>query len=668
MKHSYLLIALILAGFLTGKSHISHAQIQQSNIISPVSERVFQDALSHYRAFNFDRAQEIFKEVDNIPEAILLRGNSLFALARYEEAKEVLLNAAQLPFDDLSQEATYSLALTHLALRNFTDGLKLLIELESSPFETLGERSSALFEEYNAFLSVNQRNKLLSQSDIDHNLQFRLIQGGIVYHDYDNARAFLNLAERSRLKREDILSLRQLFNETSFSVEETEAGELTESVAELVYGKNELTEKDSEISLPFPQVKAPQGFVYRIGVVLPQQKRDAEGYEVSRNIYYGLLMSIEGYNQSQNNTRIVLRLFETDTNEAYEGSNENYFDEKIEEWIEKEKPDVIIGPLFSEDARKLANAAAITQTPVIAPLANSEDLSADNPFFFHANPTFEARGRRMAELATQYLGHLRISILVDQNSLGAIEAEAFRKRAIELGAEIPYFFKTNLQARRFDMAEFSRYFTSDPKLLNLEEDELEEFTKTWKESDALFLPVSGSAAPTVIDLMMTQLLALRSNVQVIGSQEFGMARINPQAARRFRVMYSEVFYREDSSSEIMDFNSIYRSEFGRSPDLFSFVGFDLGNFIASNFDFSSNPEYFKEGLKVHPRFRGLGQQFDFAGGQINSAILPLQFTDGRFRIREFPNEPVYDLFELRAEEEEERLRELEEEAGIEPQY
>ena len=626
-KHSAMYRILVLFLFLTALG-FSNAASQDGAPFSYTEDEqaLFFEALENYRAFNYEAAVELLSDLEDMPEAMLYKGNSLFALSRYSEASDVFRLVRSLPFSDLSQEATYGLAIVHLAQRNYGRGLTLLAELSQTFDPALSERSERMMESWIGFLSYKQRMAALEDSE-SQALQRELIRTGIRIHDYEQGRQLINRAQRLRLGRDFVDEMRELHS--AIDEERSEAEEVEEQEKSLI------------------TYSVPEEFSYRIGVVLPQQQRDDDGFEVSRALYYGLVLAVEEHNQNPENTNIELVLLDLN-NEESDSINVNSepqqadLPRRIEDLIENSRPDILFGPLFSEDARILADVAHSFEIPVLAPLANTEDLTINNSWFFHANPTFSERGKRMAEIAVHYLGHRKISIMVDNTTVGVEEARAFRRRAIELGAEIPYYISEDFQARRFDLSVFSRYFTSNPSLLNMEDDELEIFVNSWVESDALYMPVAGSSAPTIIDLMMTQLLALRSNVQVLGSQEFGQTSINRQAARRFNIVYSEVFYRDNESEQVKNFRDDYRTAYGREPDLFSYIGYDNGAFMANVLTLAGNPEQTQKAMQHEP-FQGISQRFNFTDGQINTAILPIHFSDDRFRILELPDEPVFDI-------------------------
>lgn len=604
---------------------ISSPVMLSGQIYLPADQERFSEGLSHYRNFSYERAVEAFRDAQSLPEAQLMLGNTLFKLNKMEEAADVLAALHGAGYGEISEEAAFSLAVVHFSQRNITRGLELLTQLRQTFDPELAERARILSGQWSAFLTLSQRMQALDESG-DHATRLLLLETGIDVHQRDEARQLITKAMQLGLSREDTNTLRN---------------RLDSRIARNTPGRS--------VQNGLALYDVPEGFVYRIGVVLPQQSRSEDAFGVSRAMFNGLLLAVSEYNRSQSATQIELRLFSNPNAapaQSPEQTRSERFYSQISGEVQQWRPDVIFGPLFSDEAAVLARIGREFEIPVLAPLANSEDLTSGNPWIFQLNPTFRERGRLMAEIAVQYLGHRRISILVDANSIGVTEAEAFRQRALELGAEIPYYIREDFQSQRFDMSPYSRLFTSDPRLLNLEDDELESFLMAWKPSDALFMPLTGSAGRTVIDLMMTQLMALRSNVQVIGSQEIGGMNLNQQAARRFRVVYSEVFDKDAADPRADAFTQEFRNAFGSSPDMFATIGYDSGIFITQLLDQSGNPEQFRTAARNHEGYRGIGKRFDFRSSQVNNALIPLEFGQNGFRRINLAPEPVFDPTEL----------------------
>lgn len=659
LSFSLLLLFLLSTAVETRAQGISY---------SPLSEEIFRDGLSHYQNLDYGKAAEVFSEIDDVPEAQLLRGNSLYALGRYQEAAEVLSRLIEAELVDISQEARFTLGLTELSRRNYEAGLLHLNELDAGTVFSpeLGKQAEEQVLAYARFFSFAQRAALLETEAVQaaSSLHFTLLREGLRRHGADEVRQLYTKAQRAGVSGDRLNELQDILQRRQEEAEEKEEDNISDESG-----------KPEDIEDAIPELPVPPGFTYHIGVVLPQQDREERGYEVSRALYLGMLMAVQEYNQRQNERGIQLHLINfnpvaeaaADTTLPADSLRiENGESAEADSLQEPEAPvirytrrllesqplDLLFGPLFTSEAAELAGLAKEQQIPLIAPLANSQDLTEDNAWVFHANPTFAVRGARMAEIVTQYMGQRRISVLVEQGSLGEADALSFRKRAIELGAEIPYFFNENLQARQFDVRPFTRFFTSDVSLLNIRDEEEERaFKENLKPVDALYVPLTGQPAPTLFNLLMTQLQALRSNIQVIGSQELGSTGISEGAARRFELVYPETFYRDEDSKEAFEsFEESYEEQYARSATEFSYIGYNLAQFMQQALRRAGNPDYTSHALRLLPAMEGLGQKINFDGGQINTALIPMRYGEDGYRPMFIPEQPIFDLVQERADE------------------
>src|SRR5699024_10436046 len=112
--------------------------------------------------------------------------------------------------------------------------------------------------------------------------------------------------------------------------------------------------------------------------------------------YFGYIMAAEKFNRRHTDKKAFIRYQNTGTSmdsAAYALTNLawNY------------NADVVLGPLFSDQARSMARMAEQYQIPLVAPLANSDTLNIDNPYVYQANPTFISHGEKMAAFAVNQL-------------------------------------------------------------------------------------------------------------------------------------------------------------------------------------------------------------------------------------------------------------------------
>lgn len=544
-------------------------------------EDLFNIGLDFYRYSEFQKAAAVFVRLDT-PEAHLFAGKSYFNLGEHQKASEHLTRARSGSTPDVHFDASYTLALNFFRMKRFGEALDLLYNIKNdSPWPDLAEQASLDFDAINRFIMPEQRVAAVLGSRIQPVREI-ILTYAIQNLDRMAGQRLIGEVQEAGIRDAWVTGLRSHLNS---------------HFADVVF---------------VPEL--PDGYVFNIGVLLPQQDRTEDVYQVSRELYYGLLMAAEDFNRGTDRARVAVHVAHhepgTSIGDMFTKLKQDHY------------ADVIFGPLYSNDAKVLAELSAIHSVPVVAPLANSDDLSGKSRYFFQSNPNFSIRGRKMADIAVNTLGYDTLAIIVDVNSNGLIEARAFRQRAEELGAEVAYFFSADFWARRFEVSDFTQYFAGSHRLL-------EDTTITLRHVDALFLPFTGEAGTTLIERTLTDLLALRSRVSIIGTEEWGLANVTPEAMNRFNIVYSAVFNRDNTAEDVTGFRADYENRFGHEPDMFAFAGYDNGRFIMQALLEAANPLRLPEVMRSKPLFEGLGQHIFFDGGQVNTAIQPLLMTRPR---------------------------------------
>ncbi len=556
-----------------------------TTVLAQADQR-FNEAIAHFEVGEYDDAIAILENLDS-PEARLFLGKSFYNTAGYTAAGQVLSNLRTDPSlpEDIRHEAGLTFALTMLHSRNYGVAFDILDELHQSGYNrSVRDQANRYFNQFSRFLTVAERkNAVFSASRIS--AKSRLLNDGVRIHPSETAQRFVKMAELQlgSSHENEIQRIRQAA--TSNRVNATRLN-------------------------PEGNLSAPEEITYNIGLILPQQDRQSDIFEVSRAIYFGVLLAIEQHNALGDAPNVILHHAHKEEDDEVE--------DLFHQLIWDHNIDAMIGPLFSEDAEVLAALANTYQIPLIAPLANSEILGKSNSFMFQANPTFRERGRAMARMAMERQGYRSFSVIVDENSLGMESAAAFSEEVLRRGGRLVHFFADNFRDRNFEVDDYTQYFSGNPELVDT--------TITLERFDALYMPFTGGGASTLIDMVITDLLRLSSPARVIGSSEFGLHSFSSNAVDRFRIIYPEVFRREEGSEAVRNFRSEYSARFGRDADLYSMIGFDNANYIIRTLNEVKNPALLANGLRNMEPWRGLNQLFDFQGGQVNLGIETIRLT------------------------------------------
>ncbi len=549
-------------------------------------ETVFNDALALFESGDYQQAILAFESIEGSDEARLMASKSYYAMGDYTNALASAQQVSSIHFEELNDEAKFIAALSLFRLREFKDSLLKFYELQSNAITPEIQSTSNLrFNEINQLLTHPQRLDIIQEINDNEALLTELFNEGMSRSDRTYGQQYINLALENRMPNTFVSEMRRSLTQIPF---------LQEPITPTM----------------------PDGMIYNLGVILPQQERGEIGYDVSRQLYYGFLLAIEEQN-SDNRNRYLSVHVASKRDYAYE--DEVSATGLFKDLVESNQIDIVFGPLFSEDAKEVAGLATQYEIPVISPLANSDDLAGISPYFYQANPTFSMRGRVIADFAVNQLEYDSLAVLVERNTAGISEANAFRQLVQEHGAHITHFFNLDFQLLRFDV-------TNQIENFALNNEVLDDTTRVLQPVDGLFLPLTGEAAPTMIDNILTNLIALQSPVTVLGTEEWGLNEINTDAVSNLNIVYTAIFNRSESDERVINFRSDYLNRYGREPSNFAFIGYDIGHFMAEAISQGVNPSLINETIQSMDLFRGINQHLHFDGEQINQGLQLIHVT------------------------------------------
>jgi ABC-type branched-subunit amino acid transport system substrate-binding protein len=535
----------------------------------------FEDGLNLYEQEEFNEALEIFTAVDD-ERADLFAGKSYYALYNFPLAIHYLRRAEQSERETIRDEATYTLALAHFGLRNYDKTTTLLHSLADGNNRTgLKQTASRLYNQFLGFLTNRERFDLL----------FRVESAAIRFDIVKNSRPFLTQTEF------DILA-NELLKITTDSTWRSRIEQ------ELINGDERL------MSVPGTFAQAPDGMVYNVGVVLPLFDENDPDFSIPRNIYFGMVMAADEFN-SRNISQKVNLVFKNSA------ENSDSTSQAMAELIYSHRVDAVLGPIFSEPAEIVAQYASEYQTPMVVPLANSDELSRENDYTFQMNPTPQAHGVKMAQYAVNTLRLDTLAVITDSETSGRASALAFRHEAERLGAHISYYIEEDFASTGYEFSEITEVFTPDTALID---------SLNYVQSDGIFAPFTGQAAGTMTNLLLNSLEAMRSNAVILGTQDWESVRLTDFQERFFEIYHTNSKATEEESANREFFIEDYQSRFGLEPDEFSMLGFDIAAYLFQRLETAGNPAYLKKSLSEASEYRGLSLRIALEGRRSNQHL------------------------------------------------
>ena len=535
-----------------------------------------QTGVNFYEEGNYEEALRIFDSVEE-PTSYLFAGKSYFALNNYLKAKKVLDKVDSTnTSSEIFYEAKYTKALADFELQNFSASLDALYEINE--FSTQGSVKRDAFNFYRDllnYLTLEQRFETFKEVSYDE-IRFDLVDAAIGKVDYPSAKSLFT-AYTNTVQISDSSNYENVFNVLKDSASYVQR-----------YNPNKYTQ-------------APTGLSYNIGVALPEFDMEADEFEITQHLYFGIQLAVERFNSQNNRQKAFLTYRNTDADVENAAFIAN-------DLIWNHGVDAIIGPLFSEVALELSKYAEMYETPLLTPLANSDNINLDLNYTFQLNPTFAIQGQEMARYAIQTLQYDTLAVLAEKGSLGEASAYAFLDEVRNLGGEVVRFYVEDLASEGYDISEYVKYF--DPEV----------DTVLNYNIDAVYAPFTGNIAQTLMSSLITNLEAMGSEMSILGSEEWETANINSSRLPETDVYYTKSFEIDSTNSMVNDFESEFRLRFESQPNQFAYIGYDAASILLESLQRVQNPEYLKEGLKSLNNYRGLINRVSFEGSRINQNV------------------------------------------------
>jgi outer membrane PBP1 activator LpoA protein len=167
----------------------------------------------------------------------------------------------------------------------------------------------------------------------------------------------------------------------------------------------------------------------RVGVILPlfEDSEDEAKKQFGNEVLNGIKFSLSEYYQSHG--RDVL-LDVRDSKKDIETTIS-----VLTELAENDSIICVLGPIYSNELAESADAAFMNQLPVISPTATGDDLADTHDYLFQLNPTYDVRGRIMADYLYREL-KMRNFAIISEDSYGVNFADHFEAEVKKLGGNI----------------------------------------------------------------------------------------------------------------------------------------------------------------------------------------------------------------------------------------
>ena len=446
----------------------------------------------------------------------------------------------------------------------------------------------------------------------------------------------------SIIKGETLYALSKLYNVTVKSIKNVNGGLaqgliLGEKIYIPIENSNEFIDDISEKKLKisndsivqlFDSLFIDSGIVrkneYAIGLFLPFYLDANDEMVESRNaldkkkIYPKSKFAIEFYNgvkmalDSISSDSCKFKLFVYDTN-----GNDSLRIERLLLKPEIQSLDLLIGPLYYDNFKRVAKFAKTNQIPIVSPVKQSNKLLLGNQFIFKAIPSKSTTIKEFSQLAVDSFKTENLLAIAYSESKEKLLVDSYMKAYNEIIV---------------NSADTTLY--SSIKTLNISKninDVVSSLHPT--KNNVIFVPTTNQTFITNLFSVLTTTLNQRNykdyKVTLLGLEEWmSFENIDLPYFQKLNVHYCSARFINEEDSLVQNFAAKYVSQKETFPSKNTFLGFDLAYFLGSNLMTSGTmyaPASLKEykGLSINLNFFKTGVESGFE----NTKSFLLKFED-----------------------------------------
>ena len=543
-------------------------------------DSAFNKGLILYNSSQFKEAQKIFNQIitdnsfsPNTTIAYIFDGKSLLQLKLFYEAKDILNQfLKKYPNSSYTDEAKLTLAQIYVETKNYELALKqltTLIDNSSSEFYNTYSKVSAEKIAFN-YLSPHQIKIVLDSTKEINSKPFLLLLLGKKYLQNDDS---LNSSN----------AFNNLIKEFPASSESIEAAKLIST----------LTTQKELYTTPV------------IAALLPLSTTSENVDKRAVNeILDGIKFAVSSYNKNHDQkVGLIIR-------NTYRGAKEIY---KVKnELMTVHSLKAIIGPIYSDEVKETLNAFRGTDIPIISPTATDDSLTSLYSYFFQANPSFQLRGKIMAEYIYFVENKKRMAILYADQGYSQIFADSFSKEFKNLGGKIIVTQKYNSDSTSFEN-QISKIAADSSKL------------------DGIYLPLTDSRN---VPAILSQFVLYNFSLPIYGNQDWFLAKgfeTYPELSNK--LTFDSDYFIDYSDSSFQLFNKEFYKQTGIEADRYVLYGFDIANYLFSVVkDFNTDRKTLANELESKIKFLGFHNNIYFDKERENKFLNIVRYKDGKFEL------------------------------------
>jgi len=543
----------------------------------------FDRAILSYESEKYEEALLLFEKVissgnnDYLFEAEMFRGKVLSKMGNFEEAEIQILDLIRKNNSDkFAIDLRLDLANTQLNLGKYKDALKSLIEIIESGNNPSDVQHAKAYSENLVF------------EHLDHDSFAEIIK------DYSNHKSLpflIFISGKLLLKKGNIIEAKKQF----FTIIQNYP-DADEYQSALDYLEKRTTVTSS--------INTSESSDLLVAVLLPLNLNENNNSHVSAEVLEGIKFAADEFN-GISNSRVGLVIRDT------RGKREEI--EKIKRELGNNSAiKAIIGPLYSEETDITSEVFDAADVPIISPTATDDDLTKKYQNIFQANPSFEMRGKIMAQYIFFVENKKNIAVLYSEEGYSNNLARAFIAEFETVGGNIVTVQDYSIHSTKL----------TEP---------IREIKKLISGIDGIYVPISDSK---LASLILSNLFLNGIDINLYGNQDwFTATGFESSSSLSNKLTFTSDYFFDYRNAEFLSFSKGYFDKTGYETTRNVFYGYDAAKFLFGILSNSSDGSILKENLlNSNNLLEGFHNNISFGKDRINRWLNIVRFKNGVFEL------------------------------------
>lgn len=310
---------------------------------------------------------------------------------------------------------------------------------------------------------------------------------------------------------------------------------------------------------------------------------------------------------------------------AYDAGRDATAIRKLLEEPELKNADLLVGPLFTEQAKLVQQFSMDNRINMYNPVSNFSDYNKDNPFALLFQPTHQTIGERAAEVIAATVSNKNCIVYFGDAPRDSVMAFSFMKKATELGVNI-------VLAEEHNKETAGRIMTT--LTTATEYDEWKNPTQFTLKLDSIGSIFVASDNALIYSKVNSSLTLRGDSVAIVGSENW----INPENTsvdfgnyERLRILLASFNHTSVKNPNFADFRRKYILKHGVNPGFYAKLGFEFTYYVGHllhQYGTYFQPEISTRGFTKGYMYEG----FDYTGSRDNRYVPFVYFKDGELTV------------------------------------